>query len=79
MITDKASFQAVETLIQSDGWKLFAKDLEQMGKACMNKAVDNIDRDERIRYLDEYRAYRRVLETIYGEYKSEYDKYKGAE
>ena len=78
MIKDKDSFEAIDTMLKSEGWSIFAKFIEQKGKSSKKNALDAKEDRERSRHLDEYKTLRYILETIYGAYQTEYERYKGA-
>jgi len=78
MITDKSSFSDIGVMIGSQGWKIYEKYMREVAQGALSMALNpNNDDKTRVRSLDKYNEIKKMIEDVYAEYKTNYDKYKG--
>jgi len=78
IIEKREDFDNLEVLIQSDGWKLFQRYIEEVAQGCLSQALSNeLDERIQIKNLAKYKVLKEIIQGVYADYKHNYDKYKG--
>lgn len=79
MIQSKEDYLQVEAMMQTDGWKLFREHAEQVSGGFLKRALALDDKDEVMIELTKYKAIKSLVQGVYGDFKTNYEKYNGVE
>ena len=65
-------------MIQSEGWKMFQKHVEEVAQGCLSMALNNeMDEKVQVKSLAKYKILKELIQGVYADYKFNYEKYKG--